>query len=150
MKTIALAIAVVAAIAAAGFGWQRHQALGESQAALASATGQLQKMQADMKALEAEVEPLRKETADLKAAVEQQRAEVASAKAFLEAERASAMRVREELTTAKEQMAFILRSRAAQSSSAYPGAAMIRPQPPMTIRAAPSSGNAQGNAVRAP
>lgn len=149
MKTIVLAIALVAAVAAAAFAWQKNQAFETSQAALAAANGQLQKAQADLKALKAEVEPLRKETAELKAAFEQQKSELATAKAFLDAERAATMRVREELTTAKEQMAFILRSRAAQSSS-FPGPVMIRPPtPPTVIRAAPTTGNTQGSAVRA-
>lgn len=149
MKTIVLAVAVLAAVAAAGFAWQRHQALGESQVALAGANGQLRKAQADLKALKAEFEPLRKETAELKAMVEQQKSEVVSAKAFLEAERASTMRVREELTTAREQMAFILRSRAAQSSQTFPGPVMIQRGPPPAVRAAPSTGTTQGSAVRA-
>jgi len=148
MKMIPLAIAVIIAVAAAGFAWQRHQALEEARTSLASANAQLQKTQVELRALGAEVAPLRKETAEQKAALEQQRVELAAAKGFLDAERASTIRIREELATAKEQIAFMSRSRAAQQSPAFLVPMPVRP-PPMVIRAVPSTGNAQGAAVPA-
>jgi cell shape-determining protein MreC len=149
VKTIALAVAVIAAVASAGFAWQRNQALEEARTSLAGANSQLQKTQADLRSVSAEVAPLRKESAEQKATIEQQRVELAAAKAFLDSERAATARIREELATTKEQIAFMSRSRAAQATPAYPAPTLIRPQPPMVIRAVPSSGNTQGNAVRA-
>jgi septal ring factor EnvC (AmiA/AmiB activator) len=150
MKTIGLVVAVVAAVAAAGFAWQRNQALEETRVALAGANTQLQKTQAELKSVTAEIAPLRKESAEQKTAIEQQRAELNTAKLFLDSERTSTARLREELTMAKEQIAFIIKSRAAQSApAAYPAPTLVRPPKPMVIRAAPQSGNAASAPGRA-
>jgi hypothetical protein len=146
MKTIALVVVVIAAVAAAGLAWQRTQALEEAQAALASANSLLQKTRSELRSVTAEVAPLRKESAEQKATIEQQRVELASAKSFLDAERASTIRVREELTLAKEQIAFMARSRATQSAPPFALPMPVRP-PPAVIRAAPSG---SGAAVGAP
>ena len=69
---------------------------------------------------------------------------------FLDAERASTARIRDELAMAKEQIAYMSKSRAAQSAPAgvlYPAPALVRPTP-MRIEAAPAPA-AQRNAVRA-
>jgi peptidoglycan hydrolase CwlO-like protein len=148
MKSIPLILAIVVAIAASGFAWQRNQALDEARAALSGANTQLQKAQADLKSVTAEVAPLRKEAADQKATIDQLQAELSSARAFLEAERAATARIRDELTLTKEKMAFMDRSRAAPSAQpglGYPAPTMIRPSaPPMVIRAVPSTGNTVG------
>jgi len=142
MKMIALAAALIAGVAAAGFLWQRNQAL---EAALAVANAELRQAQADLRSVKAEVAVLRKETVEQKMALEQQRAELATAKGFLDAERAATARVREELAKAREQIAVLSRSRASQSAPAFALPQVVRPQAPMVIRAAPS-----GSAVGAP
>ena len=81
-------------------------------------------------------------------AFEQQRVELNAAKAFLDSERTATARVREELAMAKEQIAFMSKSRAAQSGAGYPAPMLVRPQAPMVIRAVPAPAP-QGNAVRA-
>ncbi len=141
---VALVVALIAAVAAAGFTWQGNQTL---EAALAGANAQLQKTQSDLRSVTGEVAALRKESVEQKMALEQQRAELATAKGFLDAERAATARIREELAKAKEQIAFMTRSRAAQSTPAHLVPMPVRP-PPMVIRAAPS-GTAGRNAVRA-
>ena len=151
MKMIPLALAVIVALAAAVFAWQKNQALEETRVALAGANTQLQKTQAELKSISAEIAPLRKESAEQNAALEQLRAELNTAKVFLESERASMVRLREELAMAKEQIAFMSKTRAAQSGSANPmPVMMIRPATPMRIEAAPSQGTQQRNAVAAP
>src|SRR6185436_13964722 len=140
MKMIPLVLAVIVAVAAAGFAWQRNQAFEETRVALAEVNAQLQKSQAEQKSLSAEVAPLRRESAELKTALEQQRAELAAARSFLDAERTTTARVRDELTAAKEQIAFMSRSRAAQaapSGGLYPAPTLVRPQP-LRIEAAPA------------
>jgi|GEM_PF-5102041 predicted negative regulator of RcsB-dependent stress response len=146
MKTIALIVAVIAAVAAAGYAWQRNQALEEARASLASANAQLQKTQTELRSASAEVAPLRKESAEQKSTIDQQRAELAAAKAFLDSERASTARVREELAMTKEQMAFMSRSRAAQATPGYSVPMMVRPTPTI-IRVVPST---SGTAEKAP
>jgi hypothetical protein len=58
-STVSAVVALLLAAGAAVFAWQKHQALGESQASLAESRAQLQKTQSDLKALSAQVAPLR-------------------------------------------------------------------------------------------
>ncbi|MEO8143698.1 MAG: hypothetical protein ABI654_05740 [Betaproteobacteria bacterium] len=140
MNRIPLVLAVIAAVAAAGFAWQRNQALDEARTALSGANTQLQKAQSELKSVNAEMAPLRKEAADQKASIDQLQVELSSARAFLEAERASTARIREELALTKEKMAFIDRSRAAQPAQGTLAPMLVRPSaPPMVIRAVPSA-----------
>jgi len=145
---IAPVLAVIIAVAATAFAWQRNQALEEARAALAGANSQLQKAQAELRSTSAEVAVLRKESAEQKLALDQQRAELATAKAFLDSERAATVRIREELTKAMELVASLSRPRAAQAAPAFATPQLVRPQAPMVIRAAPG-GAAVGAARRA-
>jgi peptidoglycan hydrolase CwlO-like protein len=139
MKTIAASIVcLAAALAAAGFAWQRNQALEATKAELAGANSQLQKAKSDIGSLAAELEALRKESAEQKMAAEQLRAEVTTAKAFLEAEKGLALRLREEL--AKAQLAG--RPRAAPPAPARVQPSVV-PAQPTAIRTGPA-GSAVG------
>ncbi len=134
MKMTAVAVAsVIAAVAAAGFAWQRNQALEGTKLDLASANSQLEKAAASARTLEAAVDALRKESAGQKMALDQLRADLTTARAFLEAESSSSMRLREELARAKEQLASLSRGRAVQAvpspSVVQPRVVVIRPGP---------------------
>ena len=140
MYRIPFAFAVIIAIAAGGFAWQRNQALDEARAALSGANTLLQKAQADLKSVNSEMAPLRKEAADQKATIDQLQAELSSARAFLDAERAATARIRDELALTKEKMAFMDRSRSAQPGPASLAPMLVRPSaPPTVIRAVPSA-----------
>lgn len=152
MKIAVIVLAVIA-LGAAGLAWQQHRALAGAQAELAMAKSDLQKAQAEARAKDAAAETARKEAAAHKAALDQQQAEFRATQSFLETERALSARLRDELERAKEMIASGGRPRGGQpqaSQSAPPGYVpmLVRPQP-TTIRAAPSAGAAQGNAVRA-
>ena len=146
MKIITVVVALLAAVAAGGFAWQRTQALEATQAELASANSQLQKSQTELQAITAEVAALRKEFAEQKMASERLRAELASAQSFLDAEKAIGARLRDELVKAKERLAMMSRPRAVQAAPA-PAARPIQVQPTV-IRAIPS-GSAIGAGVPA-
>jgi septal ring factor EnvC (AmiA/AmiB activator) len=131
MKMIAVTVvAVLAALAAAGFAWQRNQALGQVKSELASASADLQKARNELQALKAEAVALRKEAAEQKSATDQLRTELNSARAFLDSERLTGARLREELVKAKEQLAAMGKARSVQSAPppmAVP--MMVRPPP---------------------
>lgn len=139
MKMIAVAVVcAVAALAAAGFAWQRNQALEAARHELASVSPQLQKAKADIQSMTAEVDALRKESAEQKMATDQLRSDLNTAKAFLEAEKATALRLREELASAKALLASASRSRGGQPSPAPASVQpMAIPSQPTAIRAAP-------------
>ena len=59
-----------AALAAAGFAWQRSQALGQAKAELVSASAELQKARTEMQTLRAEAVALRKEAAEQKSSTD--------------------------------------------------------------------------------
>jgi len=141
MKMIAAAVvAVIAAMAAAGFAWQKSQALEGTKAELANARSQLQKASDDVLAMRAETTALRKEFAEQKLAADRSRAELATAQVFLDAEKAAGARLREELMKAKAQLASTSKPRSVQ------GAPVVRrvPAQPMVIRVVPS-GSAVSN-----
>ena len=152
MKMIAVAVvAVIAAVAAAGFAWQRNQALAETKAELANANSQLQKAQSDMLAMKAETAALRKEFDELKVEADRSRADLATTQSFLDAEKSAGAHLRAELMKANEQLAAMGRSRSAQGTPAtVPAAPMVRmlPVKPMVIQQGPS-GVAAGAAAPA-
>jgi septal ring factor EnvC (AmiA/AmiB activator) len=134
MKMIAVTVvALIAALAAAGFAWQRSQALEQVKVELASASAELQKARSETQALKAEAVALRKEAAEQKAATEQLRTEVNSAKAFLDAERLSSARLREELVKAKEQLAAMAKARSVQSVPPPMAVPMLVRPPPAAV-----------------
>ena len=133
MKTITIVAALVAAVAAGAFAWQRNQALEQAKAELASANSELQKTRAAVQAMEGEIAGLRKDLGEQKMAAEQLRGELAAAKSFLDAEKAVGVRLRDELARVKEQLAMASRQRAVQ---APPVARPVQVQPTM-IRALP-------------
>ena len=117
MKMIVVAVtAVIAAVAASGFAWQRNQLLEETRAELASANSQLQKVKAEFRSMETELGALRKESTEQKMATDQLRAELTVAKSFLDAEKGASTRLREELAKTKELLASLSRARAAQAA----------------------------------
>lgn len=103
MKTVAMAaVCTIAALAAAGFAWQRHEALAATEVELTRINAELQKASTDLRSKSAELEALRKQAAEQEMALGQLQAELAAAKSFVEAEKAVAVRLREELANAKE------------------------------------------------
>lgn len=135
MKMTVLAIvSLIGAIAAAGFAWQRTQALEATRLELADANSRLQKAEARIKPLEASVEALRKESEASQRAVEQMRGELAGAKAFFEAERDMGLRLRDELARTKEMLASAMKGRGPQAAAPP---ADPRSMVPMLVRPAP-------------
>ena len=140
MKTLVAAVLGLAALAAGGFAWHTHQALGEARRELAGLKTQLDKAKADIKTAQTEAEKQRKEAEAQKIALEQAHSELNTSRQFLEAERAMNTRLREQLVLAM--------SRAAQPrpSSAQPQLppGLVLPQPlpqrPLEIRIAPNRG----------
>jgi hypothetical protein len=138
-STLLAAVLALAALAAGGFAWQTHRALGDTQRALAGAKTQLDKTKADLKALQAEAAKQRKEAEAQKVALEQAQSEVNTARQFLEAERAMNTRLREELILAKSRAA---QPKPAAAQALPPGLVLPRlaPQRPMEVRIAPNRG----------
>lgn len=145
MKLIVVAVlAALAAVAAAGFAWQQHQAYLETQAALASAQSELQKTRTDLKTTQDELIALRKQFSEQQLALSQLQAEMVNARAFVEAEKAVSARLRGELAKVKEEYAAALRAgRAVQARPAAP--TLLTPTRPMVIQAGP-----RGSAISAP
>jgi septal ring factor EnvC (AmiA/AmiB activator) len=149
MKTTILAIFLaILALAAAGFAWERNQALEAAKVELADANARLQKAEARIKPLEESVAALRKETATQQQALEQMRGELVSTKAFFEAERDFGLRLRDELSKVKELLAAAFKGRgpqAAPTPALPPGMVMpsIPRPPPMRVERA-GSGAAYG------
>lgn len=147
MKMTVLAIvSLIGAIAAAGFAWQRTQALEATRLELADANSRLQKAEARIKPLEASVEALRKESEASQKAVEQMRGELAGAKAFFEAERDMGLRLRDELAKTKEMLASAMKGRGPQANT-QPAALppfLLQPMPvrPAPVRVAPAGAGA--------
>ena len=154
LKLFAIA-AVVAALAAAGFAWQRTQALEAARLELADVSARLQKAEARIKPLEASVEALRKESEASQKAVEQMRGELASTKAFFEAERDMGLRLRDELAKTKEMLASAMKGRGPQANTqptTLPPFLMqqMPVRPPPAVRIAPGGvGASVGVAVPA-
>lgn len=144
LKLFAIA-AVFAVVAAAGFAWQRTQALEAAKLELADVNSRLQKAEALIKPLEASVEALRKESEASQKAVEQMRGELAGAKAFFEAERDMGLRLRDELARTKEMLASAMKGRGTQASTQPstlpPFMTLPMPvRPPPAVRIAPGAG----------
>ena len=140
MKTLLAAVLGIVALAAGGFAWHTHQALGDARRELTGLKAQLDRAKADIKTAQAEAEKQRKEAEAQKAGLEQAQSELNSARNFLEAERAMNARLREDLVLAM--------SRATQPrpSSAQPqlppGLVLpqLAPQRPLEVRIAPNRG----------
>jgi hypothetical protein len=146
MKWFAAA-AVVVAIGAGVFAWQRHEAAEAAAAQVAGLKAEAQKADADMKAARAERDALRKEMAELKLAADQMRAEIDTAKQFIEAERAVSARLREDLAMAAARLAMMASRPQQRSADAIPPGVlppgmmlMPRDKPPVAVRLAPNAG----------
>ncbi len=146
-SNILIAIALLIAVAAAAFAWNRNQALEATTAELAATSSKLQQAEARIKPLEASVETLRAESAAQQKSLEQLKTEVANAKVFLEVERESGLRLRDELAKTREAFALAMKARGPQAASPMqlpPGMIpmLVRPQMPLRVERAPTSGAA--------
>ena len=146
-SNILIAVLAVAAVAIAGFAWNRHQSLEATRAELSATSSKLQQAEARIKPLEASVESLRAETAAQQKSLEQLKTEVANAKVFLEVEKEAGIRLRDELARMKEAFALAMRGRGPQAASPTqlpPGMIpmLVRPQMPLRVERAPTSGAA--------
>ncbi|HEX2649075.1 MAG TPA: hypothetical protein VHN19_03950 [Burkholderiales bacterium] len=139
MRTLLAAVLGLAALAAGGFAWHTHRALGETRRELADLKTQLDKAKTDLKTAQAEAEKQRKEAETHKAALEQTQSELASARHFLEAERAMSTRLREELVLARARSA---QPRPSAAQALPPGLVLpqLAPQRPLEVRIAPNRG----------
>src|SRR4051812_42335967 len=104
---IALAIVIVVAAVGGYFGWQQHQELLQTKGDLAATKTALDKASADANAAMTEAAAARKAVEDQKAELQQARIDIDAAKGFLEMEKAHSARLQQELTLAREQMAYM-------------------------------------------
>lgn len=141
---IALVIVCLAAAGGGYFGWQQHQDLVRIKGELASTKTSLDKANADANAARTEAAAARKAFEDQKAELTQARMDVESAGKFLEMEKTHSARLQQELTLAREQMAYM---RGRNTSARFPEGMVPMPVQPQIreIRIAPSS--IQGRAV---
>ena len=142
---IALVILLLAAAGGGGyFGWQQHQDLMRIKSELATAKAALDKANADARAAKTEADAARKAVEDQKAELTQARMDVEAAGKFLEMEKNHSARLQQELTLAREQMAYM---RGRNAPARFPEGMVPMPVQPQIreIRIAPSS--IQGRAV---
>lgn len=142
---IALVVVVLGAAAGGFYGWQQHGELERTRSALAEVRAAADKASAEARSAKSEAAAARKELDEQKATLAQLKSERDSAVVFLETEKGHGARLQEELTLARQQIAF-LRSRA--SAASYPQFApptVVQPQ--MPLRVAPAHSGVQ--AIRA-
>lgn len=142
MRIAAVVVALLVAMAAGGFAWQRDQALEEASAELARVISELQKAKAEVRAMTADVAAARKELVEHKIAVDQLRTELTTAQSFLASEKAVGARLREELGKTKEQLAMAHRLRAVQARRSQ-GRSRRAPWPSRQVLRARRSGAAR-------
>ncbi len=147
MKVV-LAIVVLAAAVGGYFGWQQHQELLRTKGELASTQATLEKASAEANAARTEAAAARKAVEDQKAELQQAKSDAEAAGKFLEMEKVHSARLQQELTLAREQIAYM--SARSSGSPRYPAGMVPMPVQPRieAIRIAPSS--IQGRAVGAP
>jgi uncharacterized protein (DUF3084 family) len=147
---IALVILLLAAAGGGYFGWQQHQDLMRIKGELATAKTALDKANAEANAAKTEAAAARKAVEDQKAELTQARMDIEAAGKFLEVEKMHSARLQQELTLAREQMAYI---RGRNTSARFPEGMVPMPVQPQIreIRIAPSSiqGRAVGRGVAA-
>ena len=138
MKVV-LGIVVLAAAVGGYFGWQQHQELMRTKVDLAGAKAALEKASADANAAKTEAAAARKAVEDQKAEVQQAKNDAEAAGKFLEMEKAHSARLQQELTLAREQIAYI--SARSSGSPRLPAGMVPMPVQPRieAIRIAPGS-----------
>lgn len=143
---IVLAIVVLALAVGGYFGWQQHQELRRTKVDLAGTQAALEKASADANAARTDAAAARKAVEDQKAELQQAKNDAEAAGKFLEMEKAHSARLQQELTLAREQVAYM------QSRSAGVVGRPYAIQPRIeAIRIAPSAiqGRAVGHGVAA-
>jgi multidrug efflux pump subunit AcrA (membrane-fusion protein) len=142
---IVLIIVLLAAAGGGYFGWQQHQDLARLKGEFATTKTALDKANADANAAKTEAAAAMKAVEDQKAELQQAKLDVEAAAKFLEMEKAHSARLQQELTLAREQIAYI--SARSSGSSRLPAGMIPMPVQPQIreIRIAPSS--IQGRAV---
>jgi chromosome segregation ATPase len=128
---------VLAAAGGGFFGWQQHQELGRTKSELTNTRGALDKAAAEARTAKADAASARKELDDQKASFEQMRVERDAAKAFLDTERAHSARLQQDLTLAREQMAYMRSRSSSPARVAEPMLVQPRPARIEAIRTAP-------------
>ena len=137
---IVLAIVVLAAAGGGYFGWRQHQDLMQTKSDLAATKTALAKASADANAAKADAAAARKEVEDQKAALQQARIDAEVAGKFLEMEKVHSARLQQELTLAREQMAYMRARGAAAGGRIPPEMVPMIVQPRIeAIRIAPSA-----------
>lgn len=136
---IALIIVVLAAAVGGYFGWQQHQELRRTKADLASTQAALEKASADANAARTDAAAARKAVEDQKAELQQAKNDVEAAGKFLEMEKVHSARLQQELTLARDQIAYM--SARSSGSPRFPAGMVPMPVQPRieAIRIAPGS-----------
>lgn len=145
---IALLVIILAAAGGGYFGWQQHQDLQRTKADLATTKASLDQATIDARHAKAEATAARKAVEDQKAELQQAKIDADAAGKFLEMEKAHSARLQQELTLAREQMAYM---RGRNAPARYPVGMVPMPVQPRieAIRIAPGSLQ-QHRAVGAP
>jgi hypothetical protein len=140
MKNIVLAIVVLIAAGGGAFAWQQHQDLLRVKNDLASTKSALDQASKEALAAKTEAAAAKKELDEQKTALQQARIDADAAKGFFEMEKAHSARLQQELTLAREQMAY-MRTRSSAPGRYPEGALPMTVQPRIeAIRIAPGGG----------
>jgi uncharacterized protein (DUF3084 family) len=109
VSTIALAagLAVAAALGAGFFAWQKTEEAGRLRSELTRTRSDLDKARADVKKAAQDVAAASKEAKELKVATERLTAERDTVRSSMEAEQATGVRLRAELSLAKDQVSYL-------------------------------------------
>ena len=149
--------AVLLALAAGGFAFERMRAADAAIAQLDAQKAAADKARADLLAAQAERDSLRKKAAELDEAAGEMRAGLEAQRKLLEAEKANSIRLQEDLTMTRSRLAAASARQGRSADSGLPpgvlppGLIPIQRQP-IAVRIAPGSGsaaNAAANAVPA-
>ena len=137
---IVLAVLVLAMAGGGYLGWQEHQVLQSTRADLASTRASLDKAVVEARNAKTEADAARKAVEDQKAALEQAKSDADAAQKFLEMEKSHAARLQQELTLAREQIAY-MNARSGGAARVPAGMTpMLAPSRIEAIRVAPAGG----------
>jgi len=137
---IVLVIVLLAAAGGGYFGWQQHQDLARIKGELATTKTALDKANADANEAKTEAAAARKAVEDQKAELQQAKMDVEAAGKFLEMEKAHSARLQQELTLAREQIAYISARSSGNARLPAGMTPMLAPSRIEAIRVAPAGG----------
>lgn len=148
-----MVVAVVVALAAGGFAYERNRAAEAAIAELGAAKAAADLARADLLAARSERDNAMMQAAELTQTATDLRAALEADRRLLEAEKANSIRLQEDLAMTRSRLAAAVARQGRSADALPPGVlppGLIPPQrPPMTVRIAPGSGSAANSASNA-